>query len=144
MLKTTESTKSIANIKETEGKAGSNSVVGNNMFSDSEATNQTNSIKGKNQAKTTKSIILVKSKNHDFFLNSRNREARAGFLTLKARLAFIQLRQAFVEALILYYFDLECHIWIKVNASGYAIGSVLSQLASKTILDGIVTKTNLG
>ena len=53
---------------------------------------------------------------------------RAGYLTTKARLAFIQLRKLFTKALILQHFDLECHIWIKTNASGYTIGGVLSQL----------------
>ncbi len=49
-------------------------------------------------------------------------------LTLRARKAFTKLRQAFVEAPILNYFDPECHIWIEMNASGYVIGRILSQL----------------
>ena len=98
MLKTTGSTGSAANYKETEGEVGGDSVVGNSIISDGEATNPT---KGKNQAKTTKSIILVKSKNHDFPPNSRNRKAGTGFLTPEARLAFTQLRQMFVKAPIL-------------------------------------------
>ena len=52
------------------------------------------------------------------------------FLTLDAREAFNQLRQAFTKVLILRHFDLECHIWIEINASGYTIGEVLSQLTS--------------
>ena len=48
------------------------------------------------------------------------------FLTLDARQAFTQLRQAFTEALILRHFDPECHIRIETDASGYAIGGVLS------------------
>ena len=51
-----------------------------------------------------------------------------GYLTPKAREAFTQLRQAFTEAPILRHFDLKCHIRIETNASGYAIGGVLSQL----------------
>ena len=42
------------------------------------------------------------------------------FLTPNAREVFNQLRQAFTKAPILRHFDLECHIWIKINASGYA------------------------
>ena len=38
------------------------------------------------------------------------------------------MRQAFFKALILHYFDLEYHIRIETDASGYAIGRVLSQL----------------
>ena len=63
-------------------------MVGNSIIGGGEATNQTNFIKRKNQAKTTKSKILVKSKNHDFLLNSRNKEVGTGFFTPKARLAF--------------------------------------------------------
>ena len=121
MLKITRSTGFAANPKETEGEVGGNSLVGN-LVSDGEATNPT---KRKNQAKTTKSKILIKSKNHNF-LKSRTEEARTGFLTPKARLAFTKLRQVFVEAPILHHFDLESHIQIETNASSYAIGSVLS------------------
>lgn len=52
----------------------------------------------------------------------------AGFLTFKARLAFVKLRSAFIKVLILHYFDLKYHIRIKTNVLGYAIGEVLSQL----------------
>ena len=48
------------------------------------------------------------------------------FLTLDTRRAFTQLRQAFTEAIILRHFDPKHYIRIKTNASGYAIGSVLS------------------
>ena len=41
MLKTTGSTESVANFKETKGKVGSNSMVGNSMVGDNEATNPT-------------------------------------------------------------------------------------------------------
>ena len=139
MLKTSGSTKSAANLKETKGGVGSNSVVGN-MISGGEATNST---KGKNLVKTTKSKILVKSKNHDF-PKPRPEEAGTGFFTPKARLAFTQLRQAFVKALIFHHFNPESHIWIGTDASGYAISDVLSQLSSGTKPDGVVTKDNLG
>ena len=89
MLKTTRSAGSTANSEEIEGKANGNNVVGDSMVGGGEAINQTNSIKGKNQAKIIKSKILVKSKNHDFSLNSRNKEAETGFFTPKTRLTFI-------------------------------------------------------
>ena len=66
------------------------------------------------------------------------------FLTPDARTAFNRLRLAFTEAPILRHFDPECHIRIETDALGYAIGGVLSQLASETRPDGIVTKTDLG
>ena len=63
----------------------------------------------------TKSKILVKSKNYDFPSNSRNMEAGLGFFTSKTSLAFIKLRQAFIEAPILHYFNLKCHIKIETD-----------------------------
>ena len=126
MLKTTGSTESIANPKKTKGEAGGNRVVGDSMVDGGKASNQANFTKRKNQAKITKFKILIKSKNHDFPLNFRNKEAKTGFLILEARLVFTQLRQAFVEAPILHYFDLKSHIRIETNISGYAISGVLS------------------
>ena len=141
MLKTTRSAGSVANPEETKGEVSGNSVIGNSMVSGGEATNST---KGKNQAKTTKSKILVKSKSHNFPPNSRNRKAGTGFFTPKARLAFTQLRQAFVKVPILHHFDPESHIRIETDVSGYAIGGVLSQLSFGTRPDRVVTKANLG
>ena len=103
----------------------------------------TNSTKRKIPVKTTKFKILVKSKNHNF-PKSRPEEIKTGFLTLKAKLAFTQLRQMFVEAPILHHFDPESHIQIEADASGYAIGGVSSKLSFGTRLDGVVTKDNLG
>ena len=49
-------------------------------------------------------------------------EAGSDFLMPGARLAFIKLRQVFVEALIFYHFNSKYHIKIETNISGYAIG----------------------
>ena len=65
------------------------------------------------------------------------------FLTPDTRAAFNRLRLAFTEASILRHFDPKCHIWIEIDALGYAIGGMLSQLTSRTISNGIVIKTNL-
>ena len=54
------------------------------------------------------------------------------FLTLNARHAFTQLKQTFTKALIFRHFDLEQHIQIKTDASGYAIGGVLSLMILKS------------
>ena len=67
---------------------------------------------------------LFKSKN----LSKSKKTVGSDFLTLRAKLAFTKLRQAFFKALILYHFDPECHIRIEMDASGYVIGGVLSQL----------------
>ena len=43
------------------------------------------------------------------------------------------MRQAFVKAPILHHFDPERHIRVETDASGYAIGGVLSQLTSDDV-----------
>ena len=65
------------------------------------------------------------------------------FLTPNTKIAFNRLRLAFTKALILRHFDPECHIWIEIDALGYAIGRVLSQLISRTNPNKVVTKTDL-
>ena len=50
----------------------------------------------------------------------------SNFLTPNVKKAFNHLQLAFIKAPILQHFDLESHIRIKTNASGYAIGGVLS------------------
>ena len=50
------------------------------------------------------------------------------FLTPKAKLVFFWLRQAFIKAPIFYHFDQKRHIQVETDASGYAIGGILSQL----------------
>ncbi len=50
------------------------------------------------------------------------------FFSVDAKRAFTKLRQAFIEAPILNHFDPEYHIQIEMDASGYAIGGILSQL----------------
>ena len=105
MLKITGNTGFVANPKEIKGGVGGNSVVGN-VIGGGEATNPT---KRKNLVKTTKSKILVKSKNHDS-PKSRPEKTGTDFFTPKARLAFTQFRQAFVKAPILHHFNLKSQI----------------------------------
>ena len=62
--------------------------------------------------------------------SSKSKTVGSDFLTPGAKLAFTKLRQAFLKAPILHHFDPECHIRIETDASGYAIGGVLSQLTS--------------
>ena len=54
----------------------------------------------------------------------------SNYLTPEAKRAFNQLRQAFTEAPIIQHFDLERYIQVWTDASGYAIGRVLSQLTN--------------
>ncbi len=70
-----------------------------------------------------KKLDLVKAQNL-----AKTHSSGTDFLTLGAKEAFIHLRKAFTKAPILRHFDPECHIWIETDASGYAIGGVLSQM----------------
>ena len=63
-------------------------------------------------------------------LSKSKKAVGSDFLTLGAKLTFTKLRQAFIKAPILYYFNPECHIRIETDASGYAISGDLSQLTS--------------
>ena len=47
------------------------------------------------------------------------------FLIFGAKLAFIELKQAFYKTPIPYLFDSKHYIRIKTDASGYAIGEAL-------------------
>ena len=58
----------------------------------------------------------------------KSKKTELGFFTSGARKAFTELRQAFIKALILYHFDPKRHFRVETDASGYAIGRVLSQL----------------
>ena len=68
---------------------------------------------------------LSKSKN-----SSKSKKTESGFLASGVRKTFIELKQAFIKAPILYHYDSECHIRVEMDVSGYAIGGVLSQLIS--------------
>ena len=64
---------------------------------------------------------------------SKSKKTESGFFIPGARKAFTKLRQAFIKAPILYHFDLERHIWVETDTSGYAIGGVSSQLTSNDL-----------
>ena len=66
------------------------------------------------------------------------------FLNSKARTTFNFLWLAFTKAPILQHFDSECHIWIKINVLGYAIGRLLNQLTFGISPNGVVIKDDLG
>ena len=52
------------------------------------------------------------------------------FFIFGAKLTFTKLRQTFLKAPILYYFNPKCHIRIKKYVLGYAIDRILSPLIS--------------
>lgn len=49
------------------------------------------------------------------------------FLILKAKLAFLLLKQAFIETSTLHHFNSEVYIWVETNAFDYVISDILSQ-----------------
>ena len=65
---------------------------------------------------------------------SQNLIKAISYLTPNARQAFIQLRQAFIEAPILQHFDPKYYIRIETDMSSYVISGILSQLT----LDNLV------
>lgn len=67
---------------------------------------------------------LGKSRKSTIPDNSRAME-ELQFLTSGIGEVFNLLRQAFRKALIFRYFNVECHIQIEIDISGYAIGNVL-------------------
>ncbi len=70
-------------------------------------------------------VKLAKSKKLDF---AKAKPLWTDFLTSGAKKTFIHLKKAFTKALNPRYFDLECYIYNKIDALGYAISKVLSQI----------------
>lgn len=52
--------------------------------------------------------------------------SNSNILIPKAKLDFLRLKQAFIEAFIFYYFEPKRYIRIEIHASGYIIGGILS------------------
>ena len=70
-------------------------------------------------------------------LSKSKKMVGSDFFTLGAKLAFTELKQAFLKAPILHHFDLEGHIRIETDVSGYAIDGVPSQLTLDNSGNGI-------
>ena len=144
MLKTTLSSEVraadevlVANeVSSVEG--GGESIEKCGKLSKTEKSSKSRNTKDKKSAKSKKPSKSGNSPNFDVT------KAGPSFLTPKARSAFNRLRLTFIKALILRHFDPECHIRIETDALSYAIGGVLTQLASGTSPDRVLTKTNLG
>ncbi len=80
--------------------------------------------------KTAKSKKWIRAKKVEVF-RAKNLDIQSRwFLTSGARKALTKLRQAFVETLIRNHFDLECHIQIETDTSGYTIDGIFSLLNS--------------
>ncbi len=76
-------------------------------------------------SKSKKWICAKKLK--DF--QAKNLSSQSGlFFITNTKKSFTKLRQAFIKVPILNHFDLERHIQIETDTSGYIIGKILSQL----------------
>ena len=69
-------------------------------------------------------------KNVQNLSKSKKSVRSSDFRTPGAKLAFFELRQAFLKAPILHHFNPEHYIQIETDVSGYAIGGVLNHLIS--------------
>lgn len=104
-------------------------------------------IKNRSKAKIIENFVEFKKPG---FTKSKIIESSTGtaFLTIKARLAFIQLRKVFTKAEILHHFNSKHHIRIQTNESGYSIRGVLSKLTfihmTFTNLNPIFSKFEIG
>ncbi len=85
--------------------------------------------KGQKGQKTAKSKKRIWAKKVEAS-RGKNLGQSGLFLTSEARKAFTKLKQSFVKAPILNYFDAERHIPIETDVSSNAIGGILSQLTS--------------
>ena len=132
------------NSRPASGRNDGNSKV--DGFSDSmEHAKKSRKLKGQKMSKSRKSAKSWKNSSKSGNLpNFGVTESGPSFLTPEARSTFNRLRLAFTKALILWHFDPQFYIRIETDALGYAINDVLSQLASRTSLNGVVTKTDLG
>ena len=84
--------------------------------------------KSQKSQKTAKSKKWIYAKKAETS-RARNLSSQSGaFLTTNGRTAFTKSRQAFIEALILNHFNPERHISIQMDALGYAISEIFSQL----------------
>ena len=75
---------------------------------------------------------LSKKKN---LLKIDTKKVRANLPTFDAKTAFKCLKLALIKTSIVWYFDLECHIWVETFTSDHANEYMLNQLTFKASLD---------
>ena len=125
MLKTSRSTESLTQLGKDGVGVGSNNRTGRDrskLYKSKIDNSEVDCSEIGDNEVGKKVQKLFKFKN----LSKSKKMVRLDFLTLGAKLAFTQLKQAFVKALIFHHFDPERHIRIEIDVSGYAIGGVLT------------------
>ena len=121
MLKASGSAESLTWPGEGGVRVGGNSRAGHDKSKLDESAIGDDEVDEINDEDRKKDQNPTKSKNL-----SKSKKTELGFLISGARIAFTELRQAFVKALILYHFNPECHIRIEIDISGYVIDGVFS------------------
>ena len=128
MLKTTRLSVTSASRVDDDEVVGGKSAVGGGAVNWSDESRK--SAKSKSQTKSE-------------HLGNSNDLEEPKFLTSDAKKAFNRLRQAFTKVPILHHFDPKCHIRIEIDASGYAIGGVLSPLTSNQMISDRAIGSNV-
>lgn len=106
-------------------KVDDNEIVGSNTVERGGSVGELDA----SRKKSTKSTSQIKTGQ----LGNNNAIEESKFITSKARKTFNYLKQAFINASILWHFNSECHIQIETNVSSYAIRGVLNQLTSNQL-----------
>ena len=128
MLKTLRSIKSLTQPGKDGVRVGNNSRDGYDGIeldrSEIDDGENRDNEDGKKVQKISKSKNLFKSKKSS---KSKDTVRSLDFFTPRAKLAFTELKQAFLKAFIFYHRKPKCHIRIETDVLDYAISRVLSQ-----------------
>ena len=111
MLKLSRSAESLTQL----GKSRVGVVNDNKAGHDNKVDNKVDDEVGKKGQNLSKSENLSKSK-----------KTELGFFISRAQMTFTKLKQAFIKAPTLHHFNLERHIWVETDASGFAISEVFN------------------
>lgn len=75
--------------------------------------------------------------------NKANKAFKTSFFIPKAKIAFIQLRKAFIKVPIFCHSNLKYDIWIKTNASSYTISGIFSEITLDWLFSNNMTLENI-
>ena len=116
-----------SNIKLAEPRKGRVGVSGGNRAGHNKNEIDDGEIEDNEIGKKVQNLLKSKK------LSKSKEMLRSDFFIPRTKLAFTELRQAFLKALIFHHFDLERHIRIETNISGYVIDRVINQLTSNDL-----------
>lgn len=106
------------------------------------------SVVGDNNDEEIKNLLKVKNiKNLVKFQkpakNKANRAFKTSFFTPKAKIAFIQLRKAFIKVPIFCHSNPKYCIWIKTNTLSYTISRVFIEITLDWLFSNNMTLENI-